>query len=110
MKKLVIALLMVLLFFSVYAGSFDKGDQHILFKSVKYLTDIPEVSWIEVEQNDVYIGWNSIPSDFDMINRFAAMIGNRAINFGVHVWSIQASKKGWRPGDSSYLFHDNRSL
>ena len=37
-----------------------------------------------------------------MVIKGAAIAGNKAINFGVHVWAIKASEKGWRPGDGHF--------
>jgi len=73
----------------------------VLHKELSYLTDISEVAWIEIERNDVYVGFNTLPNDWEMIIKGAAVRGNHAINFGCHVWAVSADKKGWRPGDSS---------
>lgn len=74
-----------------------------LSQSVKYLSDISEVSWIEVNDNNVYVGFNPVPSDWNAIIRAAALQGNKATNYGVHVWAIRGAQKGWRPGDSGLV-------
>ena len=74
----------------------------VLRKELSYLSDIPEVAWIEIEENSVYVGFNSLPKDWEMIIKGAALRGNNATNFGCHVWAVDANKKGWRPGDSPF--------
>lgn len=66
----------------------DRED--ILREKLGYLKDIPEVAWVQFDSNNVYLGWKSIPTDFNLINRTAAMNGNHAIGFGVHVWSVKS--------------------
>ena len=74
----------------------------VLHEELSYLTDIPEVAWIEIERNNVYVGFKSLPKDWEMIIKGAALRGNEAIDFGCHVWAVDADKKGWRPGDSPF--------
>ena len=69
--------------------------QVVLRKELSYLSDIPEVAWIEIERNSVYVGFSSLPSDWEMIIKGAALRGNEALNFGCHVWAVHANKKGW---------------
>ena len=71
-------------------------------KSLSYLNDIPEVEWVEVDGNDVYIGFKERPSDLKLIIHAAAINGNRAHGFGVHVWAVDAKYAGWRPGAGPY--------
>lgn len=75
----------------------------ILRNELSYLIDIEEVSWYEVNNNNVYIGFSPVPNDWNLIIRGAAFRGNKAIDFGVHVWALEGSQRGWRPGDGSYL-------
>lgn len=58
--------------------------------AVAYLRNVPGVAWIHVNDNRVGIGWKSRPSDLGVITRAAAVNGNRALGFGVHVWSVNA--------------------
>ena len=75
----------------------------VLAERLSYLTtEVPEIAWVEVDDNDVYIGFKQIPDDMDLIVRFAAVNGNTAINFGVHVWAVPATSRGWRPGTGPY--------
>lgn len=75
----------------------------VLRAELAYLNDIDEVAWVEIDGNNVYIGWDDPPGDLGAINRAAAMAGNRAIDFGVHVWSVKGGAPGWRPGGGPYL-------
>lgn len=70
-----------------------------LMARLSYLRELPEVTWIEVDDNNVFIGWHRIPADFRSVNIAAANLGNRTIDFGVHIWSLKSSQSGWRPGD-----------
>jgi hypothetical protein len=71
--------------------------------AISYLNDIDEVAWVEVDNNNVYVGFDPVPSDMDAIIRAAAMNGNRAADFGVHVWAVKSTQRNWRPGQGSYL-------
>ena len=73
-----------------------------LRNELQYLNDIKEISWFEVDDNDVYIGFRTRPNDLSLILRGAALRANKAINFGVHVWGVKSSQKGWRPGQGPY--------
>lgn len=72
--------------------------------AMSYLLDIPEIEWYEIQGNDIYIGFNTLPSDWRIIINGAALRANETIDFGVHVWAIDSNRfnKGWRPGDGSY--------
>jgi hypothetical protein len=72
--------------------------EQVLKERLSYLDEVSEISWVEIDGNNVYIGFRSIPEDYDMIVRAAAFHGNNAIDFGVHVWAIDAKYTGWRPG------------
>jgi hypothetical protein len=74
-----------------------------LMKELEYLNKVEEIVWVEIEDNDVYIGFDPVPSDWELIIRAAAFNGNRAIDFGTHVWAAYGSRRGWRPGQSKYL-------
>jgi len=70
---------------------------------LEYLNDVKEIVWIEIESNAVYIGFEPIPNDWEMIIDFAALYGNNVTGFGTHVWAVYGKRKGWRPGDSSFI-------
>lgn len=46
-------------------------DQAALEKRLEYLNDIPEVSWVKFDGNNVHIGFNKRPSDLGSIVRDA---------------------------------------
>ncbi|MDY6789867.1 MAG: hypothetical protein SWH54_01245 [Thermodesulfobacteriota bacterium] len=61
-----------------------------------YLKDIPEISWVVFDENSVYLGFNKVPGDMSAIVRGAALQGNKAYGFGVHVWAMNANKGDWK--------------
>jgi len=77
-------------------------EEKILANRLAYLHEIPEIDWIEIEDNNVYIGFNSLPEDWRIIVNAAAVHGNKAINFGCHAWAVDARYRGWRPGDGPF--------
>ena len=79
------------------------GDSNALAKRLAYLKDLPEISWVKFDDNNVYIGFNTRPSDLRMIVNAAAIHGNRALGFGVHVWAVRDFQMDFHPRwDSSY--------
>ena len=92
----------VLLFLLIAGCKSNSEKESKLKESLLYLSEIQEIAWYEIEGNDIYIGFSKLPDDWRMIIKGAAIKGNEAINFGCHVWAVDASKRGWRPGDSSY--------
>ena len=95
---LTISLITLISCFSVAYGR----DQAALNQKLSYLADINEISWVEIDENNVYVGFNKIPSDFSTIVRGAAVQGNRAYGFGVHAWAVNAKNTNWRPGSGPY--------
>ena len=98
MKRIILISLILSITLVFYAHA---QDQTALEERLTYLNDIPEISWVEFDGNDVYIGFNKRPSDLGSIVRGAAAFGNKAYGFGVHVWAVPAAEKGWRPGKGS---------
>jgi len=74
-----------------------------LREELLYLNEIEEIAWWEVEDNNVYIGFRELPSDWQWIIRGAALRGNKAIDFGCHVWAVRGRAPGWRPGDPGFV-------
>jgi len=74
-----------------------------LMERLQYLNDVKEITWVEIEKNVVYIGFDPVPADWQLVIRAAALHGNKVIGFGTHVWATYGDREGWRPGDSSYL-------
>jgi len=70
--------------------------------SLEYLQDVPEVAWVEIQDNNVYLGFNQRPDDLRPIMAGAALNANKATGFGVHVWAVPETQRGWRSGDGPY--------
>jgi hypothetical protein len=103
MKKWYLSIIYVCAFLCLFTASESTArDQAALTKRLSYLQNIPEISWVEYERNNVYIGFNKRPDDLRTIINAAAAMGNRAYGFGVHVWAVKANQRGWRPGDGEY--------
>ena len=113
MKKLILVVFIFLLVVfaigvvtdgsSSSANSSSPNKTTTLNETLKYLNDMEAVSWWEVDGNDVYINFNDISFNYKAAIRMAATLGNRATDFGVHVWALNGKQRGWRPGDSGYL-------
>ena len=73
-----------------------------LAEALAYLNEIDDVTWVEVDSNNAYLGFASVPEDLALIVNAAAMNGNEVLGFGVHVWAVQADL-GWRPGQPGLL-------
>jgi hypothetical protein len=84
-------------------SSSSSNKEAILKGKLNYLNDIEDISWWEVDGNDVYINFNDLSFNYKATIRMAATLGNRATDFGVHVWALNGKQRGWRPGDSDYL-------
>ena len=67
-----------------------------LAEALAYLNEIDDMTWVEVDSNNAYLGFASVPEDLALIVNAAAMNGNKVLGFGVHVWAVQADL-GWRP-------------
>ena len=65
--------------------------ENTLKQTLAYLNEIPEVARIRFDRNTVIIGVDRVPYDIQSIAQAAAFHGNRAIDFGVHVWVVPAS-------------------
>ena len=103
MKNLLIKSLFTVTFLLILAASQTMArDQDALKSRLAYLKDIPEIAWVEFDGNNVYIGFKERPSDLRTIVNGAALWGNKAYGFGVHVWAVEARYRGWRPGEGPY--------
>jgi hypothetical protein len=80
--------------------------EEIIRSDLSYLMDkkvAPEIEWMDVDGNNVYIGFKKAPRDLSIIIRAAALSCNKAINFGCHVWAVPSnSNRPWRPGAGRY--------
>ena len=74
----------------------------ILRDSLSYLNRVPEVAWFEASRNNVYIGFSSLPADWNAVIRGAALRCSAALDSGCHAWAVDSSQHGWRPGAGPY--------
>ena len=95
MKKLILLFIATVLMFTI---SFAEVDKLVL----NYLNDIPEISWVKFNKNNVYVGFKSKPADMSSIVGGAALFGNKAYGFGVHVWAVPANNKNWKVGEGAF--------
>lgn len=73
--------------------------EKLISQELEYLkNNVEEIEWIEVENNQIYIGFKSIPEDYESILRGASWRASRAIFYKVTVWGLPTwkYKKGWR--------------
>ena len=75
--------------------------------ALAYLTDgtVSEVQWVEHNGNSVYVGFSPKPSDLRWVINGAALKCNKAIDFGCHVWAVDARRvsRPWRPGQAGLI-------
>ena len=76
--------------------------EKILAKRLSYLHEVIEVQWFNIEDNNVYIGFKPLPSDWQIITNAAALHGNKAINFVCNTWAVNADNPNWRPGNGPF--------
>jgi len=76
-----------------------------LKSALAYLNAIPEVKWVEFERNTVHLGVEPLPDDIKLIAHAAAMNGEKAINFGVHVWVHPANDRNKYYGTATAARH-----
>ena len=62
----------------------------ILKETLGNVVSEEDVAWIHFEDNNVYVGFTEVPLDLNSLLRAWALQGNRAIDFGVHVWAVPA--------------------
>ena len=86
-----IALISLILLLTLVLSSHAQN-QAALEERLVYLTDIPEISWVEFDGNNVYIRFYKRRSDLGSNERGAAAFGKGAYGFGVNVWAVPASE------------------
>jgi len=67
-------------------------NQARLSKQLAYLKKIPEISEVIIYQNDIYIGFTTVPADMCNIVRDAAILGTSAYGYRIHVWGCLYDK------------------
>ena len=94
MKRAVVIVLIFVAVSFAFSPTIVRAEtkQEKLARTLAYLKKIPEITWISFEGNSVYIGWKERPGDIRAVVGAAAFHGNRAINFGVHLYNYDASR------------------
>jgi hypothetical protein len=78
------------------------GENSVAETSLYYLEGLEEIKWVEVDGNAAYIGFDPLPTDWQMVIRGAAFKVSAETDFGFHAWAVRASEPGWRLGDGPY--------
>ena len=84
-------------------GGSEAVDNTALRERMQYLNDMAQVSWVDFEGGDVYVGFDERPSDLAMIVNTAAAAAAKAHGKQVHVYAVKGGQPGWRPGDGPVL-------
>lgn len=84
-------------------GSSEAVDNTALRQRMAYLNDMAQVSWVDFEGGDVYVGFDERPSDLPMIVNTAAAAAAKAHGKKVHIYAVKGGQPGWRPGDGPVL-------
>lgn len=64
--------------------------------AASYLLNIPEISWMVIVRNRVYLGFNKRVNDMGAICRGAALNCSRVCQTGVHVYAVDGYQADWR--------------
>lgn len=99
------ALALLLLALYSTGGNSEAGREAKIREALSYVESVREVAWLEVNNNNVYLGFEPAPSDLSIVVGGAALKANDAIGFGAHVWAVDASvaDRSWRPGDRGFI-------
>jgi hypothetical protein len=69
-------------------------DQEFLEQELNYVLEIPEVSWMVVKDNRVFIGFRTeSDSLIGSVLYTAALTGNKAINSRVRIFAVDHKNK-----------------
>ncbi len=74
-----------------------------LQERLAYLKDLPDVSWVEFDTNNVYIGLKDKPENLKAIVGDAAVAGSKVYGFTVHVWAVDEKYRGVEPRKRPYF-------
>lgn len=80
-------------------GGGGQVDNAALVESMQYLHNLSEVSWVEFDGGDIYVGFNERPPDLAIIVNSAIATAAKAHPKPVHIWAVSGGAAGWRPGD-----------
>ncbi len=81
-------------------GGSDPVDNAALRQRMQYLNNLDEVSWVEFDGGEVYVGFNTRPPDLGVTMASAVSAASGAHgNRKVRVVAVDGGAPGWRPGD-----------
>ena len=81
-------------------GGSDPVDNTALRQRMQYLNNLDEVSWVKFDGGEVYVGFNTRPSDLGLTMASAVLAAAKAHgNRKVRVVAVDGGAPGWRPGD-----------
>ncbi len=84
-------------------GGSEPVDNTALRERMQYLNDMVQVSWVDFEGGDVYVGFAERPLDLPIIVNTAAAAAAKAHGKKIHIYAVQGGQPGWRPGDGPVL-------
>ena len=94
-------LLLIIICFMFYSLNVY-SDSSVIEQRLSYLKDLDDVEWVRFDRNNVYIGFSKAPYDIRSVVCAAAMHGNRAYGWGVHVWAVPSDNPNYKAGDVPY--------
>ena len=78
-------------------------DNSALRERMQYLLNLNEVSWIDFDGGNVYVGFAKRPPDLANVVNSAAVLAHRAHGRTVHLFAVEGGQPGWRPGDGHVM-------
>ena len=81
-------------------GGSEPVDNTALRERMQYLNDLDEVSWMDFDGGEVYVGFNTRPPDLGLTMASAVAATSEAHgNRKVRLVAVDGGAPGWRPGD-----------
>ena len=84
-------------------GGGGEVDNTALRERMSYLGNLAEVSWVDFESGNVFIGFDERPPGLAVLVNTAAATAHKTHGKKVHVYAVRGSQPGWRPGDGGVL-------
>ena len=95
--------MLAMVFFLCLVSEVMAGNQKALEERLLYLYGLPGVISVVFDRNNVYVEFKKGVRDMKSIISAAAMHGNRAYGYGVHVWAC-ANKFDGNISNLSYYY------
>lgn len=76
----------------------------------KFKTTYSDIKWIVVDNNTAYVGYVPVPDVFRERCKAMAIDGNKATDFGFHVWAFDASKVSGDKNSIQNAINSNKAL